>query len=83
MIHIGLFEGIGGFSLSAEWMGWKTYATCEINPFGQRVLKHYWPDAYHHDDIHTFTYTKLDEELTKRFGSRWRADDIVLTGGFP
>jgi len=83
VIHIGLFEGIGGFSLASSWMGWKTYATCEINPFGQKVLKYYWPDAYHHDDIHTFTYEKLNEELTKKFGSHWRADDIVLTGGFP
>jgi len=22
--HLGLFEGIGGFSLAAHWMGWKT-----------------------------------------------------------
>ncbi len=22
MKHIGLFEGIGGFSLAARWMGW-------------------------------------------------------------
>jgi site-specific DNA-cytosine methylase len=37
MIHIGLFEGIGGFSLAVQWMGWKTLVTCEINPFGQNV----------------------------------------------
>ncbi len=83
MIHIGLFEGIGGFSLAASWMGWETYATCEINPFAQRVLNHYWPKAYHHGDIKTLSYTKINEELSKRFGTRWRADDIVLTGGFP
>jgi len=83
MIHIGLFEGIGGFSLAAQWMGWKTLAACEINEFGQRGLKHYWPDAYHHGDIHTFTYKKLNEEIAKIYGTRWRTDDIVLTGGFP
>ena len=22
--HIGLFEGIGGFSLASRWMGWET-----------------------------------------------------------
>jgi DNA (cytosine-5)-methyltransferase 1 len=64
-------------------MGWKNIASCEINPFGNKILNYYWPDAYHHDDIHTFTYEKLNEELTKRFGTRWRTDDIVLTGGFP
>jgi len=83
MIHIGLFEGIGGFSLASEWMGWKTLATCEINEFGQRALKHYWPDAYHHGDIHTLTYETINTELSKRFGSSWRNDDIIVTGGFP
>lgn len=80
---ISLFSGIGGFELAAEWMDWEVYASCEINPFGRRVLNHYWPNAYHHDDIHTFTIEKLDHELTKRFGTRWRTDEIVLTGGFP
>ena len=83
MRHGSLFSGIGGFDLASEWMGWENVFHCEWNEFGQKVLKYYWPDAYHHDDIHTFTYEKLNEELTKKFGSHWRADDIVLTGGFP
>lgn len=80
---ISLFSGIGGFELAAEWMGWEVYASCEINEFGNKVLNHYWPNAYHHKDIHTFNIEKLNEELSKRFGTRWRANDIVLTGGFP
>ena len=40
MIHIGLFEGIGGFSLAAQWMAWNTLVTCEINPFGRKILQH-------------------------------------------
>lgn len=83
MIHIGLFEGIGGFSLAARHMGWKTIVTCEINPFGQRVLKYYWPNAYHHDDIKTLNYGTIDNELSNRFGKGWRNDDIIITGGFP
>jgi len=83
MIHIGLFEGIGGFSLAASWMGWQTYLTCEINPFAQRVLKYYWPDAYHHGDIKTLTYETVNAELTKRYGEGWRKQPIILTGGFP
>jgi len=83
MIHIGLFEGTGGFSLAAEWAGWETLATCEINPFGQRVLKHYWPNAYHHGDIHTLTYETINAELTNRFGTHWRDEDVIITGGFP
>lgn len=80
---ISLFSGIGGFELAAEWMGWENIVSCEINPFGQRVLKHYWPNAYHHDDVHTLTYTRINDELTKRKGANWRTDDIVLVGGFP
>lgn len=83
MLHISLFSGIGGFDLAAEWMGWKNIASCEINEFCNKVLNHYWPDAYHHKDIHTLTYEILNNELSKRFGTRWRTDDIILTGGFP
>mgnify|MGYP000946561244 FL=1 len=83
MIHISLFSGIGGFELAAEWVGWKNYASCEINQFGNKVLKYYWPDAYHHEDIHTLTYDTINIELTKRFGTHWRNDDIIVTGGFP
>lgn len=80
---ISLFSGIGGFELAAESVGWEVLASCEINPFGRRVLEYYWPESYLHDDVHTLTYEKLDHELTKRFGPEWRSDDIVLVGGFP
>ena len=80
---ISLFSGIGGFELAAEWIGWKNIVSCEINPFSRRILEYYWPNSYHHTDIHTLTYEKINQELTKRFGSHWRTDDIVLTGGFP
>ena len=83
MLHISLFSGIGGFDLASEWMGWQNIASCEINPFGRKVLEYYWPNAYHHDDIKTLTYEKINEELTARFGHNWRSDDIILTGGFP
>jgi DNA (cytosine-5)-methyltransferase 1 len=71
MNHLGLFEGIGGFSLAARWMGWKTVAWCEWNEFGQKVLRHHFPEAEGHGDI-----TKTD--FTKYHG----AIDII-SGGFP
>lgn len=80
---ISLFSGIGGFELAAEWAGWQNVVSCEINPFGRQVLNHYWPNAYHHDDIKTLTFKKIDYELKQRFGENWNADDIILTGGFP
>ena len=83
MLHISLFSGIGGFDLAAEWMGWKNIVSCEINDFGNKVLEYYWPNAYHHRDIHTLNYQLINDELTKRYGPKWRSDDIILTGGFP
>lgn len=83
MIHMGLFEGIGGFSLAARWAGWKTYLTCEIDPFCQTILKRHFPEAYHHGDIKDLSYDTINNELSKRFGTRWRNDEIIITGGFP
>lgn len=71
MNHLGLFEGIGGFSLAARWMGWKTKAWVEINPFSQSILKKHFSDAKGHGDIHTFD------------GTKWRGKIDIITGGFP
>lgn len=69
--HGSLFSGIGGFDLAAEWMGWENVFHCEWNEFGQKVLKHYWPQAESFSDI-----TKTD--FTKYYGT---VD--IITGGFP
>jgi DNA (cytosine-5)-methyltransferase 1 len=71
MRHGSLFSGIGGFDLAAEWMGWENVFHCEWNPFGQRVLHHYWPQAETFTDI-----TKTD--FTKYYGT---VD--IISGGFP
>lgn len=71
MNHGSLFSGIGGFDLAAEWMGWNNLFHCEWNPFGQKVLKHYWPEAESFNDI-----TKTD---FTRYANRIQ----ILTGGFP
>jgi DNA-cytosine methyltransferase len=71
MRHGSLFSGIGGFDLAAEWMGWQNVFHCEWNPFGQRVLKHYWPNAISYNDI-----TKTDFTIH-------RGSIDILTGGFP
>jgi len=69
--HIGLFEGIGGFSLAARWMGWETLAWCEWNEFGQRVLKHHFPEAEGFGDITKTDFLKYANRID------------ILTGGFP
>ncbi len=71
MTHLGLFEGIGGFSLAARWMGWETLAWCEWNEFGQKVLKHYFPEAEGFGDITKTDFTKYANRID------------ILTGGFP
>ena len=83
MKHISLFSGIGGFDLAAQWAGWDNLASCEINPFGRKVLEYYWPNAYHHDDIKTLTGETIEYEAQKRYGPDWRAGGVVLSGGFP
>jgi DNA (cytosine-5)-methyltransferase 1 len=71
MKHGSLFSGIGGFDLAAEWMGWENVFHCEINPFGQKILKYYWPNSISYDDI-----TKTDFTIH-------RGGIDILTGGFP
>ena len=71
MTHGSLFSGIGGFDLAAEWMGWENKFHCEWNPFGQKVLKYYWPEAESFEDITKTDFTKYANTIS------------VLTGGFP
>jgi DNA (cytosine-5)-methyltransferase 1 len=71
MKHLGLFAGIGGFELAAKWMGWKTVAWCEWNGFGQKILKHHFPEAEGHGDITKIDFTKYANKID------------ILTGGFP
>jgi DNA-cytosine methyltransferase len=71
MTHGSLFSGIGGFDLAAEWMGWENIFHCEWNPFGQKVLKHYWPNSISYNDIKKTDFTIH------------RGAIDILTGGFP
>jgi DNA (cytosine-5)-methyltransferase 1 len=71
MTHGSLFSGIGGFDLAAEWMGWENKFHCEWNPFGQKVLKHYWPKSISYADICSTDFTIH------------RGAIDIITGGFP
>ena len=71
MTHLGLFEGIGGFSLAARWAGWETVAWSEWNEFGQKVLRHHFPEAEGHGDITKTDFRKYAGKID------------ILTGGFP
>jgi len=69
--HGSLFSGIGGFDLSAQWMGWENVFHCEWNEFGKRVLKYHFPKSISHHDIKTTDFTPYANTID------------VLSGGFP
>ena len=71
MTHGSFFSGIGGFDLAAEWMGWENKFHCEIEPFCQKVLNHYWPNAELFEDIKTANFQKYENKID------------VISGGFP
>ena len=71
LTHGSLFSGIGGFDLAAEWMGWENKFHCEVNPFCNKVLKHYWPNAEQLTDITKTNFKKYANRID------------VLSGGFP
>lgn len=71
MTHGSLFSGIGGFDLAAQWMEWQNIFHCEINPFCQKILNNYWPNADSYTDIKQTDF------------SIYRGKIDVLSGGFP
>jgi DNA (cytosine-5)-methyltransferase 1 len=71
MKHWSLFSWGWGFDVAAEMMWWTNVFHCENNPFCQKILKNYWPNAISFTDIITMDGKAL----------RWKID--VLTGGFP
>ena len=71
LVHGSLFSGFDAPSVAASWMGWKNAFHCEINPFCNEILKYWFPNSEHYEDI------------TKTDFSQWRGRIDILTGGFP
>lgn len=71
MNHAAFFNGIGGFQLAAEWMGWENVMSCEIDPFCNQVTKYYWPNCIQHEDIRATDF------------SIYRGRIDIISGGFP
>jgi predicted DNA-binding protein YlxM (UPF0122 family) len=59
MIVGDLFSGIGGFSLAAHWMGWRTAWFSEVDPYANRVLSHHWPDVPNLGDIRQIQWENM------------------------
>ena len=66
-----VFSGIGGEMIAATMMGWDVEFFCEKNPFGASVLKYWYPNSTHYEDITTTDFRE------------WAGKIDVLTGGFP
>ena len=71
LTHAGLFSGIGGFSLAAEWMGWQNVFEVELDPFCRQVLHKNFPHSQLFEDVCLFD------------GLPFRGRIDVLSGGFP
>lgn len=72
----GTFCGTGALDLAVEHVtGGTLRFMCEIDPFRQAVLRHYWPKARLYDDI-----VALADRARTEVGEL--AVDMI-TGGFP
>lgn len=71
LVHGSLFSGFDAPSVAASWMGWENAFHCEINHFCNEILKYWFPNSEHYEDI------------TKTDFSQWKGRIDVLTGGFP
>lgn len=71
MRHGALFNGIGGFQISAEMMEWDNVMHSEINSFCNEVVARRFPNSKNIGDVTTADFTIY----------RGRID--ILTGGFP
>lgn len=73
---LDLFSGIGGFSLGLERTdGFETVAFCEIDKFGQKILKKHWPLVPCYQDVRSLDIKALKNDKIDRID--------VITGGFP
>lgn len=71
MTHGSLFSGIGGFDLSAQWMGWTNVFQCEKDEWCRRVLAKNFPNVNRYSDIKEFNAKEYEGKID------------VISGGFP
>lgn len=64
MTHASLFSGIGGAEIAAAWLGWQNLFHCDINEFGRKVLRYWFPNSKEYNDIKTTDFTEWRGRLT-------------------
>ena len=65
------FAGIGGFDLGFERSGMEVLFQCEINKFGQSILRKHWPNVPLFNDINEVKASDIPKEVD------------IWCGGFP
>lgn len=71
MTHVDLCSGIGGFSLGLSWVGFRTVAWSEVDPYASAVMRERFPGAIELGDL-----TKLRGDEPAMRATCWSA-------GFP
>ena len=66
--HVDLFAGIGGFSIAAQWAGFRTIAHAEVDADASSILRHHWPAIPNLGDV------------TKIHGNTLESVDLVTAG---
>ncbi len=69
MRHTALFNGIGGFMLAAQWVGWENVDSVEIDPWCNKIIEKNFPNVKRYGDIKEYK------------GVKGSAD--IISGGFP
>ena len=96
LTHIDLFSGIGGFTLAAEWAGFRTIAFCEKETFCQKILKKRFGAVVADSEyLRKLQSERSKQDIRKRpgnipiipeirdvDGTKYRGATL-LTGGFP
>jgi len=98
LTHVDLFSGIGGFTLAAEWAGFKTIVFCEKDEFCQKILQKRFRAVIADSTRNCTRKGRQEFQQGRRFvwdnkkplipdirdfdGTKWRGATL-LTGGFP
>jgi DNA (cytosine-5)-methyltransferase 1 len=75
MRHGSLFSGIGGFDLTAQWMGWENVFQVEWDKWCQKVLAKNFPKTLRFGDIVEFNKMLQNGKIDcNSEGNRWKVD---------
>ncbi len=63
--HLCLFSGIGGFTIAAQWAGFRTVGFAEIEPYCCRLLEQRWPGIKNYGSVdNTEPFRELRGRIT-------------------